>query len=62
MAMPSAVERVYRLHMASMGIEERSKYEDKVAGVEWDQKEQVYIVRFESGDWWHYDVATETWY
>jgi len=62
MDLPDSVEKVYRLHMASMGADERAKYEGKISSVEWDQEEQVYVVRFENGDWWHYDVVNNTWY
>lgn len=62
MDLPDSVEKVYRLHMASMGANERARYEGKIASIEWDQEEQVYVVRFENGDWWHYDTRTKTWY
>jgi hypothetical protein len=60
--LPVELISLYRKHMASMGADERTKYEGKISSVEWNQEEQVYIVKFESGDWWHYDVVNNTWY
>jgi len=62
MDLPDSVEKVYRLHMASMGTEVRKEHEGQIEKVEWNEGEQVYNVFFKNGNWWHYDVVTETWY
>mgnify|MGYP000926511574 CR=1 FL=1 len=60
--LPSAVEKVYRLHMLSLGTEVRKEHEGQIEKVEWNEAEQVYNVYFKNGNWWHYDTINNTWY
>lgn len=54
--------KTHRLHLDSMGKEQRSNYQlENIIKVERDFEQKCFIVQYDNGEWYHYSLKHD-WY